>query len=438
VFSLPESPRLRRILLAYTVNQLGTWFGYVALSIAVYDHTHSAVAVAGLLISARFLPALAVPALVARVESSRRRGELSGLYLVEAVTTAALAVLLGSFWLPAVFLLVAIDGTAALAANALVRAAAAREGAAEAQARGARAGVDADATADAATVGARRATAALNIGYTATVVAAAAAGLVVAALGPAAALYIDAASFVVCAALLIDLHPHIEEAGRTSVRQRLAVAWEHLGSARRLRALLLVEATGLVFFAFSQPIEVLYAKDSLRAGDVGYGILIAVWGVGMVIGSLIFARSVRRPLSAMLTGGTLAVGLAYLGFAAAPTLAVACGFAVLGGIGNGMQWASLISAVQQLTPPLLHGRLMGAVESVYSFCLAAGFLLGGLVAAFTSPRGAYLVAGLGASLTTVAFMRLALGGLEPSLAVATVPPPGRAEPIVADSELIAP
>ncbi len=81
---LPTSPRLRRILAAYTVNKLGTWFGTVALSLAIYDHTHSAAAVTALFV-ARYLPALAVPALVARVEASTRRHALSALYAFEAL-----------------------------------------------------------------------------------------------------------------------------------------------------------------------------------------------------------------------------------------------------------------------------------------------------------------------------------------------------------------
>ena len=44
-----KSSRLRRILVAYTVNRLGSWVGLVALSLAVFDHTHSALAVAALL-----------------------------------------------------------------------------------------------------------------------------------------------------------------------------------------------------------------------------------------------------------------------------------------------------------------------------------------------------------------------------------------------------
>ena len=61
---------LRRIVAAYTINRLGTWFGLVALSLAVFDHTHSALAVAALLFAGQALPAFVVPALVARVEAS--------------------------------------------------------------------------------------------------------------------------------------------------------------------------------------------------------------------------------------------------------------------------------------------------------------------------------------------------------------------------------
>ena len=94
----------------------------------------------------------------------------------------------------------------------------------------------------------------------------------------------------------------------------------------------------MVFFTSIQPVEVLYAKASLHAGDSGFGVLLAVWGIGQVIGSAIFARAVRGSLGPMLTGGTLAVGLAYLGYAVAPSLGVACIAAVIGGVGNGVQW----------------------------------------------------------------------------------------------------
>jgi MFS family permease len=255
----------------------------------------------------------------------------------------------------------------------------------------------------------RKANAALNVAFSATfMLGPPLGGLLVAAAGGSAALFIDAASFSICGAMLIDLRPQVEEAGAASVRARLRAAWSHIKAVSRLRTLLLAEALALVFFESGAPIEVAYAKATLRADDRGYGLLLGAWGVGVVLGSLVFARSLRRGLAAMLSAGTLAVGLAYVGFAVAPSLALASLAALLGGVGNGVQWASLISAVQRLTPQPLHGRLMGAVESLGALCPALGLLLGGALVALSSPRTAFLAVGLGAALTTAAFVRLSL------------------------------
>jgi len=402
-----RSPRLRRILAAYTVNRLGTWIGTVALAVAVYDHTGSAVAVAAMLVAGQVIPAFAVPALIARVEASTRRRELSALYIFEALATTVLAFVLWNFWLPAVLLLVALDGTAALAASALLRTAAAkcaREDHREILAAGA--GEDGE---EAEHEAERRANAAINVAFSATfVLGPVIGGAIVAGAGAPVALLLDAVTFLACGLLLLDLHPHVEEAGGDSVRARLRAARDYIMGTRSLRALIVAQAVALVFFESAAPIEVAYAKSTLGAGARGYGLLIAAWGAGVVLGSIIFARS-RRGLGTMISAGTLLVGLAYIGFAAAPALAVACGAAVVGGIGNGIQWAPLLSAIQRLTPPSLHGRVMGAMESVGAISPAIGLTLGGVLVAVSSPRTAFLIVGVGAALTTIAFARIPIG-----------------------------
>lgn len=404
-----RSPRLRRIVAAYTVNRLGTWFGFIALAIVVYDRTRSDVDVAGLLLAAQVIPALLVPALVARVETSVQPGALSQLYMFEALTTAALAaVVTWRFTLPAVLLLVALDGTAALAASALLRAAAARAARAWSDERFAQGAEREDRAAEAE----RRANAAINIGFAITfTLGPALAGATVSGLGVAAALLIDVVSFVACGAMLLNETPRVEDAETSSVRARLRAGWAHIMAAPKLRALLLVQAVALVFFEFSPPIEVAYAKSSLHAGDAGYGVLLGVWGLGAAIGSIVFARSIRRSLGLLLSGATLAIGVAYLGWAVAPTLAVACVAGLIGGVGNGVQWAALISAVQRMTPDRLHAQLMGAVESIGAICPGLGYAIGGAIAAGASPRTALLVAGVGAVGSTVGFVQLRLGSL---------------------------
>jgi len=397
---LPKSPRLRRILLAYAVNELGTWFGYVALSVAIYNATHSAAAVAGLLVASRLIPALLVPALVARVEASKRHGELSMLYVVQGACTVALALMISNLWLPGILLLVMIDGAAALTAGALLQAEAARAELTHDT------GLDGSSAAERDERSARSATAALNSAYTAAlIVGPALAGALVGGWGVQVALLLDAATFLLAAALLGDLHPHIEEAGEDSVRERLRSAWRHLRETPQLSTLLLTEALAIVFFASAEPVEVLYAKSTLAVGDEGFGALLATWGVGMALGSAIFGSAAKRPLRPMLIGGTTAIGLAYLGFAAAPSLLLACVAAIVGGIGTGVQWASLLSAVQILTPADLRGRMMGGVQSINALCPAIGFAVGGAIATLSSPRTAFVVAGAAACLLTALFVR---------------------------------
>ena len=284
-------------------------------------------------------------------------------------------------------MLAAIDGTAALAASSLLRAEVARV------ARGGRGGAAEEAAPSDAE---REANAALNVAFSLTFVAGPAlAGVIVAASGAGTALWLDVGSFVICGALLLDLHPHVEEAGAESVRARLRAAWQHISEVPSFRALLLTEMVALVFFESAAPIELSYAKTTLHAGDKGFGLLVTCWGAGAVLGSVLFARLVSRPLAVLLSRGTLSIGLAYVGFALAPTLALACPAAFLGGIGNGMQWPSMVSVVQRLTPPALHGRLMSALESMSALSTALGLALGGVLVALSSPRTAFLIVGLG-------------------------------------------
>ena len=72
-----------------------------------------------------------------------------------------------------------------------------------------------------------------------------------------------------------------------------------------------------------------------------------------------FVRTAER-LGLLTLSGDVHHRCRYVGFAAAPTLSPGQRRAAVGGMGNGVQWAPLISAVQTLTPEALQGRVMGA------------------------------------------------------------------------------
>ena len=160
------------------------------------------------------------------------------------------------------------------------------------------------------------------------------------------------------------------------------------------------------------PIEVIYAKQTLGAGDSGYGLLLASWGVGMVLGSIVFAAVRRAPLPFLLFFSTVAVGAGYLGLAVAPSLALACAASVVGGAGNGVQWVAVISAVQELTVQGMQARVISVLESIGAAMPGIGYVVGGLIATAREPRATFLFAGIGV-LVIVAVATPVLGGQWP-------------------------
>jgi MFS family permease len=366
-----------QLALASLVNTMGNWLGEIALAVIVFDRTGSALATAGLFLGTQFVPALLAPPIVARLEFLGARRSLPLLYLSEAAAFGLLALGADELALAAILLLASIDGALASGARALTRAAA---GAVLTPAGMLREG-----------------NAILNLGFTAGAAAGPAlGGLVVAGAGPKTALAVDAASFLAVALVLATasgLKPADPET--VGVIERLRRAVGYVRSRLLLRRLLAAQAAAFTFFAVVIPIEVVFAKQTLDAGDAGYGALLASWGAGMVAGSLLFAAVRRADLRLLLVLSTLAIGVAYLVTGLAPTLLVACVASVLGGLGNGIQWVALVTAVQELTGTAYQARVIAMLESIASAMPGLGFVIGGAVAAALDPRASYIVAGSG-------------------------------------------
>jgi len=370
-------PLFRRLAASYTVNELGDWMGIIALSVLVFDQTESALATAALFLGTRFLPALFAPVLVAHAERPPPRFALPVIYCGEAAVFSALALLAGNFSLTAVIALAAIDGALALAGRALTRAVVA--------------------TSLEPTGELRAGNAILNVAFTGgAAIGPALAGLVVAGFGVQSALLLDAVSFYVVAWILFTAGsmPQAEpEEGRMRDRVRAGIAY--IREETVLGRILFAQGIAFVFFAAVLPVEVVYVKESLGSNDTGYGLMLASWGVGMVLGSLVFARIRETSLAGQLFFSTLAIGVGYLGLGVAPNLAFACAASVVGGAGNGIQWVAAISAVQELTAETMQARVMSVLESIGAAMPGVGFVVGGVIAALVSPRMTFLAAGFG-------------------------------------------
>jgi MFS family permease len=403
-------PGFSRLAGAYTINELGNWVGEIALAVLVFDQTDSPLATAALFIGMHFLPAFLSQGVVARTERIGTKAVLPALYLGEAITFCALALTVDNFSLVLVIALAIADGTLAIAARAFTRASAAAVLTPADQLR--------------------KGNAVINVGFTgAGALGPALGGLVVAGLGVQTALFCDAASFVAVAAMLAFARslPQVK-AQAEGAGSRFLAGLGYVRRNRPLAALLVAQAAAFIFFTAVIPIEIVYAKETLDAGDSGYGALLSAWGIGMVVGSLLFtAWGGRVSLKPLLFFSTLAIGFAYLGLAAAGTLLLACLAAGVGGLGNGVQWVSVLSAVQELTVDQFQARVVGLLEASGKAMPGVGFLLGGVIAAVLSPRASFLTAGLGV-VTVCALATPALARAHWGERRAAVPLPEEAAP----------
>ena len=376
-----------RLLGSYTINDLGDSIGVVALSILVYDRTESVAPTAGFFLVAKFLPALLATGLTAHLDRFALRKTLPALYAVEALAFAALAFLADGdrFFLPLVLALGLLDGTLAITGRGLTRGAV---------------GVLLKPK-DLISEG----NALMNLGFAAaSVFGAALAGGLIALWGVSVALLVDAASFALIAVILAvakDL-PQPEHEDRTPWHERYVDGLEFARDNRLVRTLLVGQSLALVCFTIVVPIEIIYAKESLKTTDAGFGLLLSSWGAGIVVGSLLFLWLKNKAGLTMILISSAAVGVAYLGMSQAQTLAVACIASVFGGAGNGVQWVAVMTLLQEATPSEYQARMSGLLESLGAAVPGAGFLLGGTIVALGSPRTAFAVAGGGIILLVLA------------------------------------
>jgi hypothetical protein len=370
-------PAYRRLLAAYTLNELAWGIGSLALAVLVYDRTGSALAAAGYFLCAMVAPALISPAIVARLDQLATRPVLVVLYALEAAIFAILARVAGHFALAPVLLLVLLDGAIAVTARALTRT---------------------------ATVGITSAAGLLREGNALTnasfsvcyMVGPAIGGLVVAVGSVSTALLVTSGVFVLMTVMLamasglpgaaIEPHP---------ASGRLGAALSYARTTPYVRALLIVLAASVLFGSIPVPVEVVLTSHTLRAGAGGYGGLLSAWGAGAVVGSAIYARWRSVPGWTMIALGGCALGTGYGVMAFAPSLGVAIAGAAIAGVGNGTVFVASRTTLQEAVRPQWMALMMSLTESIIQGVPGAGILIGGALAAIAGPRAALALGAVG-------------------------------------------
>jgi MFS family permease len=147
---------------------------------------------------------------------------------------------------------------------------------------------------------------------------------------------------------------------------------------------------------------VILAVEVLGQGEEAVGILNAAIGLGAVIGAAAYATFARRRrLSRAFTAAGIAMGVSAALAGLAPSLLLACAALAIGGAGRATAEVTGLTLLQRTVPIGHRGSVFGILESVGNLALAAGAILGAVLAAWIGAGPALLVAGLATLLVPV-------------------------------------
>jgi MFS family permease len=246
----------------------------------------------------------------------------------------------------------------------------------------------------------------------ANLIGSAMAGVVVAAFTTAAALAIDAGTFLVSAlslALMRTTHRAAPGAGKQEASRENPVSnvqaqaeqislWSFLRTSRLIQGTLLIfMVIGLVSGGLIEVALPALVHGPLHGNAGGYGIILAAWGAGAFVGAILagaLGKRQHKGIIMLLAGMLMAALIALL-----PTWgivgAIVC--MLIAGVAGSIVNVVLFTAVQRAIPSHLMGRVIGLLLfgsfGVYPLSVAlAGVLSNQLGPAIFFPFGGFLLA----------------------------------------------
>jgi MFS family permease len=223
------------------------------------------------------------------------------------------------------------------------------------------------------------------------------AGLIIAAVGVAVAFVLDALSFLGVIFVIFTWK-------RPARKSRLPVETLGEASSAAIRYVryspgirtLLVRAGSVIFFASSFWALLPTVARALHNSALGYGFLLAFFGLGAVLGAVLLQR-VRSKFSTetVISTATTVFGAILLGTATLHNLAFLCVLMLFGGASWTVFMSLFNTMVQNLAPDWVRARVLAAYLFVFQGSVAIGSALWGLAAEHTSVHAALVVSGIG-------------------------------------------
>jgi MFS family permease len=129
-------------------------------------------------------------------------------------------------------------------------------------------------------------------------------------------------------------------------------------------------------------------------GNAGYGLLVGLWGGGMVVGSaLVAVLGGRVSLIPFYLSSIFVSALALFATGISPTFVLALIALTIAGLANGIDDVTANTILQEQVPDAFLGRVFAVRFLGYGAGEALAFTLGGLVVDAFGQRSTYIYAG---------------------------------------------
>ena len=372
---LRRSPAFGYLFLATAGSSFGTYLAAIALTVDVYDETGSGVWVAALLI-ADFLPIVLIGLLLGPLVDrlSRRRlmilsdlarfGVFAALPFVDGpaaiVALAAVSGVATGFFLPAVYagLPNLVPDEELTNANSLLQ------------------------------------TVETLSWMTGPVVG----GLMLSAWGTSVPYVVNAVTFLVSAAFVARIPERRLRSEQSLTRghwRDVADGLRLVLTSRSLRTVLIVWNVALVGSGAVNVAEVVFAKKTLDAGNVGFGTLVAASGVGLVFGSFLSAPALGKVgLRRHYVGSIVLMGVGWGAAALSGSIWLAVPFVIGGAAGNGAAVVCNRLLVQRGAPDQYRGRALATIMSSNYAVLGLAMAGAGVLTDVVGARAVWIGAGV--------------------------------------------
>ena len=213
-------------------------------------------------------------------------------------------------------------------------------------------------------------------------------------LGPDAIYWINAATFLLSALLILEIPSRLLQSEQAITRGHWRDFADGLHVLRRsaaLRVVLFAFSFAMFAVGLNNVAEIFLVERALSGGAFGYGLLWTAAGVGLVLGGIMSASLLeQRDARTIYPLVFLPWGIGLLAAGTAPTIWIAAVAMVLSGFGNGLAFPMTVLIIQRFTEDRVRGRAFTLIISAHNAVLGVAMVTAGAIVESAGPRWTYV------------------------------------------------